>query len=108
MAPAKKAAVAAPAPESTEPIPEAPVTETAPIEDQTADNKTVKKTTRVQVPAKFARQHEALKTRFEKQSELVKKLKDEVNTLRSANSRVRRIPRPEAPAKDNGKATPAQ
>lgn len=56
-----------------------------------AKEKKAKKT--VTVPAKIARKLETLEAKYLKVVEEKKKLKVELSTLKSANSRIRRIPK---------------
>ncbi len=70
------------------------------VETQPPQEEGVKKTKRPAAPAnvKLVRQVDTLKARLEKQTDQIKKLKEEIVTLRSANSRVRRIPKTSTPA----------
>lgn len=74
-----------------------PQNDMQPAVGEDAGKKARKTPSKVQVSAKLVKQNEGLKTRLEKQTDLIKKLKEDNQALRSANSRVRRIPKAEKP-----------
>lgn len=71
--------------------PEVAPNTTAPETSVDKSKTSVKKT--VVVPAKIAKKLETLEAKYNKALEDKKKLKDELSTLKSANSRIRRIPK---------------